>query len=54
MRLLFILLGASFIPLWKDDMSDRGLNMWEYILMAAHREHIPVDQAIENYRRNIA
>ena len=50
----FLLLGASFIPIWKDDMSDRGLNMWEYIYMAAAREHIPVEQALENYRRNQA
>ena len=47
-----MILAASFLPIWKDDMTDRGLNIWQYIIMAAKREHIPVEEAIENYRRH--
>ena len=45
-------LAASFIPIWRDDMTGRGINIWEYIKMAASREHILTEEAIENYRRH--
>ena len=45
-------LAFSFLPIWRDDMTDQGLNLWQYIDMAAGREHIPVEEAIENYQRN--
>jgi len=46
-------LAFSFLPIWRDDMTGDGLNIWEYFGMAASREHIPAEEAIENYRRNI-
>jgi len=51
MKWLLLGLGASFLPVWQDDMTERGLNLWEYISMAMSREHIPTEEAIENYRR---
>jgi len=54
MKWLLAGLALTFVPVWRDDMNpDHGLCLWEYINMAAvEREHIPVETAIENYRRN--
>jgi len=45
-------IAFSLLPIWRDDMTDEGLNLWQYIDMAAEREHIPTEKALENYRRN--
>jgi len=51
---LVIGLGISLLPVWKDVTTGDGLNFWEYLHSTAftQRKHIPVDEAIENYRRN--
>ena len=53
---LIIGLGLTLVPIWKDVATGDGLNLWEYIHSTAFtkRKHIPVDEAIENYRRNTA
>jgi len=55
MKWFLLALGASFIPVWQDDMTSKGLNLWEYISMmtSPERKHIPAEEAIENYRRNL-
>lgn len=53
MKWLLLALGASFLPIWRDDMTSEGINLWEYTRMAASRKHISPEQAIENYRRNL-
>ncbi len=55
MKWLIIALGASLFPIWKDVSTSEGLNLWEYIHSTAFtdRKHIPVEEAIENYRRNM-
>lgn len=53
MKWLLGALALSFLPIWRDDMSDRGICLWEYFDMAAtKRNHITVVEAIENYRRH--
>lgn len=52
MKWFLLAVGMTFLPVWKDDMTDRGLNLWEYIHMAEARKHIPAEEAIINYRRN--
>lgn len=53
-RMKWILAGIFFslIPIWRDDMSDQALNLWQYIDMAAAREHIPAEEARGNFERN--
>jgi len=52
---LIIALGASLIPIWKDVTTGKGLNLWGYIHSTAftRRKHIPIEEAIKNYRRNM-
>jgi len=55
MKWLIIVLGASLLPVWKDVATGEGQNIWEYLYDTAFikRKHIPVDEAVENYRRNM-
>lgn len=45
----------SFLPIWKDVASNKGLSFWEYLRSTAltQRKHITPEEAIENYRRNL-
>jgi len=55
MKWIIIALGASFLPVWKDVSTGEGLNIWEYLHSTAFtpRKHIPVEEAILNYQRNM-
>lgn len=52
---LIIGFGISLLPVWRDVQTNEGLNLWEYIHSTAFtkRKHIPWQEAIENYRRNM-
>ena len=46
---------ASLIPIWKDVTTGEGQNLWEYLHSTAFtkRKHIPWQEAVENYQRNM-
>lgn len=45
-------IGLSLLPVWKDTREEGGINFWKYLgcWLSGPREHIPVDEAIANYR----
>lgn len=55
MKWLIIAFGLTLLPFWKDVTTGEGQNLWEYVHSTAftQRKHIPVEEAIRNYRRNM-
>ena len=57
MKWLFIILGASFIPIWRQGEANKttsGLNLWQYLAYRGRTErydpfghpHIPYEEAL--------
>lgn len=48
---LFLILGTSFLPVWRAAGAENGMNFWEYQSYVGEDEywelHIPYEEAVE-------
>ena len=53
----FAVIGGllSLLPIWKNVGTGKGENAWQYIssMMSNHRPHITIEEAVENYQRDV-